>query len=313
MFLENVQFSNLIMLVVCVGIVINQAALAAIYKSFKTIFGEAFTTAPEPDWPKVAMQAPSDNETEDYVWLGEMPAMKEWIGDRKIKDLAGFHYEIRNKDFEATVEVDRNKIEDDRIGIYKPMFQGLAVSAKIHPDTLIFALLAAGASTKCFDGVNFFATTHKVAGANVVNYTAAGGNNLWVLMDTTKPVKPLILQLRKNPEFVAQDQPEGENVFMRKKFRYGVDYRSNVGFGFWQLAYGSCATLSNTNYNLHRTAMKAFKNDEGMPLGIRPNLLVCGPSNEAAARTLLLADRDAAGAANIWFNSAQLLVCDWLT
>ena len=26
---------------------------------------------------------------------------------------------------------------------------------------------------------------------------------------------------------------------MNRKFLYGVDYRGNAGFGFWQMAYGS--------------------------------------------------------------------------
>ena len=64
----------------------------------------------------------------------------------------------------------------------------------------------------------------------------------------------LMSEIRKRPEFVAMDRPEDENVFMRKKFRYGVDDRKNVGFGLWQLAYGSKQTLDATNYAAARVA-----------------------------------------------------------
>ena len=59
----------------------------------------------------------------------------------------------------------------------------------------------------------------------------------WYLLDTTRPIKPLILQVNKAAEFVAQDKLDNEAAFMRKEFRYGVDTEDNVGYGLWQMAY----------------------------------------------------------------------------
>ena len=59
----------------------------------------------------------------------------------------------------------------------------------------------------------------------------------WYLLDTTRYVKPFILQVNKEAKFTAMDKLEDESVFMRKEFRYGVDTEDNVGYGFWQLAY----------------------------------------------------------------------------
>lgn len=61
------------------------------------------------------------------------------------------------------------------------------------------------------------------------------------------PLKPLIYQRRKDFEFVAKDRITDDNVFNNKEFVYGADARSNVGFGFWQQAYGSKQTLSAAN------------------------------------------------------------------
>ena len=61
----------------------------------------------------------------------------------------------------------------------------------------------------------------------------------WFLLDTSFPVRPLILQRRKQPEFVAKDSLTDDNVFYRNEYHYGFDDRKNVGFGFWQLAFGS--------------------------------------------------------------------------
>lgn len=65
----------------------------------------------------------------------------------------------------------------------------------------------------------------------------------WYILDTSRPLKPIILQKNKDIQFVAMDKEDDENVFMRDTFRYGVDSRCNVGYGLWQLAYKSTGTV----------------------------------------------------------------------
>jgi phage major head subunit gpT-like protein len=291
--------------------IINQANLTGIYKSFSTIFNQAFDAAPS-QRDLVAMSVPSAGKSVDYKWLGDFPMMQEWLGDRVIKDLSAFHYEITNKSYEATVEVDRDDIQDDQIGVYTPMIQGLGQAAKNHPDILVFALLALGFSTLCFDGQYFFDTDHPV-GSGTASNDGAGAGDPWYLMDLSRPIKPIILQIRQRPEFVAQDRPTDENVFMRKKFRYGVDDRKNVGFGLWQIAYGSKDTLNATNYAAARAAMMAYtKDDEVTKLGIKPTHLIYGPTNESAARTLIVNERNAAGASNPWYKTVEPVLVTWM-
>lgn len=290
--------------------IINQAALQGIYKTFSTIFNQALGQA-ESMAQLVAMTVPSSGRSIDYKWLGDFPMMREWLGDRVVKDLAGFHYEIINKDYEITVGVDRNDIQDDQIGVYTPMIQGLAQAAKVHPDILVFALLKAGFDTVCFDGQYFFDDDHEVNGASVSN-DGGGSGTPWFLMDLSRPIKPIILQMRQQPQFVALDRPDDESVFMRKKFLYGVDDRKNVGYGLWQLAYGSKDTLNATNYAAARAAMMAFTNDEGVPLGIKPTHLVVPGSLESAGKTIVDAQIGSNGASNIWYGTAKLVVCPWL-
>ncbi len=290
--------------------IVNQAALAGIYRSFKTIFNQAFDEV-SPIWPQVAMRVPSTARSNDYKWLGSFPAMREWVGDRVIKDLAAHGYEIVNKSFEATVAVNRDDIEDDQIGLYTPMVQGLAQSAKQHPDVLLFSLLKQGFSTTCYDGQYFFDTDHPVGGSTVSN-SGGGTGAPWFLLDLSRPIRPLIVQIRKEPEFVAVIDPNSDNVFKRKDYYYGVDDRKNVGFGLWQLAYGSKQDLTAANYDAARAAMMSFKNDEGQPLGIKPTHLVYGPSLDGAARKLIAADRLDNGATNPWYNTVELIPAPWL-
>ena len=290
--------------------IINQATLQAIYKSFKTIFNEAFQGV-EPMYERVATVVPSTVREETYAWLGNFPKLREWIGDRHVKSLSAYGYTIKNKDWESTVEVDKNDITDDAIGVYKPLFSEMGRAARAHYDELIFGLLPQGFTTLCYDGQYFFDTDHPVGEQSVSN-NGGGTGTAWYLLDTTRAIKPLILQIRQAPEFVSLDRPTDENVFMRRKFLYGVECRDNAGFGLWQLAYASKQTLDATNYSSARAAMMSFKDDEGKPLGIRPNLLVVPPSLEGAAREILLSERDANGATNPWRNTAELLVVPWL-
>ena len=108
------------------------------------------------------------------------------------------------------------------------------------------------------------------------------------------------------------DNPEDEGVFMRKELRYGVDARLNVGYGLWQMAYASKQTLDATAYGAARAAMMSFKGDNGKPLGVVPDLLVVPPSLEGTGLTILQAEKNAAGADNIYRNTARLLVSPWL-
>ena len=121
--------------------IVNQQSLRGIYVGFNTLFNKAFEEV-TPIYTEVATVTPSTTDSETYAWLGDIPGMREWIGDREIQNLTASDYTIKNKDFELTVGVDRNAIEDDKIGLYNPSVQMLGQSAAAHPDELIFALLA---------------------------------------------------------------------------------------------------------------------------------------------------------------------------
>ena len=90
--------------------IITPQALRGIYTAFNTVFNKAFE-GQHPTYEKVATVVPSTSESETYAWLGDIPGMREWIGEREIQNLSGSAYTIKNKDFELTVGVDRNAVE----------------------------------------------------------------------------------------------------------------------------------------------------------------------------------------------------------
>ena len=147
---------------------VNAQNLTAVFINLKTIFNKAFEAAPS-QWQETTMLVPSGSSQNDYAWLSRFPRMRKWLGDKVIKSLAAFKYTIVNDDWETTVEVDRNDIEDDQIGIYAPMAQEAGFSSKQLPDEIDADLKNGAFAGTCYDGQYFYDTDHPVAGASVSN------------------------------------------------------------------------------------------------------------------------------------------------
>ncbi len=60
----------------------------------------------------------------------------------------------------------------------------------------------------------------------------------WFLLDTSRVVRALVLQMRKEFEFGSLEG-SSENGFLRDQFLYGVRARYNAGFGDWRAAFGA--------------------------------------------------------------------------
>lgn len=296
--------------------IIDGAALRSLNTAFSTAYNEGLASAAASMWPRIATKVPSSTGENEYGWLGSFPNVREWIGDRQVQNITTSGYRIKNKEFELTIGVKRNHIEDDNIGIYSPMFQHMGESVGAKYDTDVWSLLKAGFTTPCYDGQYFFDTDHPVlneTGQEVsVANTDGGSGNPWFLIDDRRVLKPLILQIRKAWQFVPKDDLKDDNVFKRGEFVYGVDGRFNVGFGFWQMAWGSKQTLDADHYETARVALSGMKGDHGRPLGIVPRLLIVGPSNERKARKLLTSALATGGETNEFQGTAELLVVPWL-
>lgn len=295
---------------------VNAATLNGIFLNLSKVFNQTFNDVPV-EYSAIAMVVPSNGAYVDYRWLANFPQMKEWVGKKHITKLAEYDYVIRNKDYAATIEVRRNDIEDDQLGIYKPQAESAAWSAKQHPDELVFDAVNKSFVAKCYDGQPMISTSHKVGKITFSNkgtkklsieslakaqasYGAARtammkfkdesgrplnvkpnvllvppalegianalmtmdrledskpnpykntakvqvsarltDDDAWFLLDTTKPVKPFVYQLRKKPVFVSQTNMDSPSVFMEGVFYFGAEARGASGYGFWQTVFGS--------------------------------------------------------------------------
>ena len=291
--------------------IINEQSLDLVFKGFKTLYTDAYLTAPVHK-DKVAMTVPSTGRDETYGWLGQFPQLREWIGPRHVHNLKAHSFTIANRKFESTVAVQRDDISDDKLGIFKPSFSEMGHLARNHPEELVFGLLASGFATDCYDSQFFFDADHpqKDTDGNeiVVSNIQSGSEPAWYLLDTSRAVKPLIWQERETYDFQSIMAPNDPHVFMNDEYIYGVRARVNAGFGLWQLGFGSKDVLNATNYAAARAAMMNFRSENGRILGINPTTLVVPPALEDVALKIVNTEINDSGGSNPWKGTAELIV-----
>ena len=294
----------------------NPGLLAELNRSIVTRYKLGLSRR-APWWPAVAQREMSTTSTSIFPILGRIGSLREWVGNRIAEELTAYDFEIKNRHFEKTLRVNRDMVDDDQFGFYGNEAEMLGDAANRHPDKLVTALIEGGFATKCYDGQNFFSTTHPVGtgtgtasnmgttALSVASYvsarqgmmtltddggeildimpdllvvppgledtartilnadiiintagTAAGTNvwksssnllvvprladpNNWYLFDTSKVLKPFIMQFRKDPQIVSQTAINDDSVFERNEYVWGVDYRGEAGYSLWQMAFGA--------------------------------------------------------------------------
>lgn len=115
-------------------------------------------------YPKFADKTSSSRSGEVYYWTDLIPQMRLWFGDRVAQNIAARAYLLANNDYEITLEVDRNRINDDAAGVFKGMGQKVAISAGRWPDQLMTNALKNGDTTalQAYDGLPFFSNSHLI-------------------------------------------------------------------------------------------------------------------------------------------------------
>lgn len=132
-----------------------EAALRDLTHKFNVAFAQQ-----EVFYPNICTIIPSKGADEKYGWLGAMPGVREWLGDRQFKELRGSDFTLANKLWEDSILIEKDSVADDRMGMYDMVMPALAQRAAQHPDKLVFQVMVAGESAACYDGQFFYDTDH---------------------------------------------------------------------------------------------------------------------------------------------------------
>lgn len=104
--------------------------------------------------------------SQKYAWLGNTPAMQEFLDERRPSGLKENNYTIADKTYEASIAVDRKAIEDDQYDLIRLRIRDLAERVAEHQHKIVVETLAAGFTGLCYDGLSLFNAAHPTYGAN---------------------------------------------------------------------------------------------------------------------------------------------------
>lgn len=139
----------------------------------------------EPEWKRVATQIKSGKATETYAWLGGVPDLREWKDERVTEALNELDFVIKNYDWESTIAVDRNALDDEQYGQIGIRVRDLADKARRFWGRLIYTLLGqgnlatgtglfSGKTISCYDGQPFFSAAHTSGSSGIQSNIATG-------------------------------------------------------------------------------------------------------------------------------------------
>ncbi len=243
---------------------INFANMADLNRTISAAFNGAFNAAPMAEFNRIATTIRSGSSSTLYPFLKSTGGMREWLGDAVFDQLASDRYELHNRKFQKGLTADRDQIADDQdggAGLYSSLATILAQACASHPDELVISeTLTNAESLLCHDGQPFFDDSHpnQNADGGVQDNTMGGSGTAWYLFDTSKPLKPLIYQLREALQFASLTDMSSDSVFHTHQFKWNAWMRDAAGFGVWWTAVKSQNTLDEAGFVAARARLEGF-------------------------------------------------------
>lgn len=172
------------------GIGTGDLTVGPLTKGLKVIFMQAYQSELEMGIRnRICTVVKSDSDSEDYSWLGAVPQVREFIGERQMKDLANFNYNIKNKEWEVSLGIKRSDLADQKFGMITTRIQELAQQAARHQDQLVLEFIKNATTTQtapylCYDGQGFIDNDHPTPTGGSANQdnlrgAALSATSLW--------------------------------------------------------------------------------------------------------------------------------------
>ena len=163
--------------------------------TYSTLFANALKSANGFWYENLTTLVQGSGRTIKMPFLGQLPAMREWLGARQFESFSRYANQAIVKTYEGSVAVDVDDIEDDQLGGYKSLFEDLAYNLAQWPQDIVGALIKANSA--CWDGQNFFDASHPVqpgvAGSatysNVFTSTALSESNFVAVKSAMMTIK----------------------------------------------------------------------------------------------------------------------------
>lgn len=146
---------------------LDRGKLEAAYVTYSTIFDMALAKAPA-IYPQLATVLPNAGPVNQFNWLGDMPTMRKWLGNRVINRLRAEKHVLTTDWYANGIEVDFDDVNEDKLGLVEPRIADLASMGPAKMDALtvdMYNFGFAGSLGLTYDGQYLFDTDHTADGA----------------------------------------------------------------------------------------------------------------------------------------------------
>lgn len=147
---------------------LDGSKIEAAFVGYRTTLNNRLKAAPGPV-RQLATVVQTDNVLDRYLWLTGEPKMRRWIGDKWLHKLRGESQPVPTWLHEASIQVPKLDIVNDKLGLYEPKINGLADSYDQALNDIYFAALAAGVAGTAlgtsYDNQNLIDTDHQALSA----------------------------------------------------------------------------------------------------------------------------------------------------
>lgn len=149
---------------------INRNTMETLFQGFNTSFLKGMGLVPD-SWKRFCGILTSGTSSNIYPFLEQFSSMREWTGERQAKNISSAKLEVVNRDFEETISIARNDIEDDQYGVYSTLIAQLGYHAgRLWQDLAIEALLS---NPLWIDSLPFFSDARSYGNAPISNVTSS--------------------------------------------------------------------------------------------------------------------------------------------
>lgn len=130
-------------------------------RGIRGVFRDALEMQLGQGWARrVGFYFDSDAATETHRWLGQIPALREWLGNRTIRTQRVESFAISNVEYEGTVDVPLRDLQRDKTGQLRlKSSRALAARTNQHWDKIATTLISS-TNPLCYDGQNLYDTDH---------------------------------------------------------------------------------------------------------------------------------------------------------
>lgn len=147
---------------------INRGNMNTLFTGFKMNFQAGMEQA-KTQYEQFATVLTSGTAFMEYPYLERVGGMREWIGDREVKNISTKKLTVKNRNFEDTIAVSANDIADDNYGVYAPLIQDLGINSQNLWGELAVEAILGGETDKWLDDKVFFAADHKYGKSTIAN------------------------------------------------------------------------------------------------------------------------------------------------